>query len=114
MPRYLISFPDGSMNLSPDELAQAAVDSHAVVDEAKKAGAWIFGGGIDSGVVSGATVTAGGRTVPLTDPGRRPPIGGFCVIEAGSYEEACTWAAKIAAACRCDQEVWELMADDAM
>ncbi len=76
MPRYLISFADGTMNLSPDELAQAAVDSHAVVDEAKKAGAWIFGGGIDSGVVSGVKVTTDGQSVALTDPGRRPPVGG--------------------------------------
>lgn len=114
MPRYLISFADGTMNLSPDELAQAAVDSHAVVDEAKKAGAWIFGGGIDSGVVSGVKVTTDGQSVALTDPGRRPPVGGFCVVEAASYEEACAWAAKIAAGCRCDQEVWELMPDDAM
>ncbi|MBW9205365.1 hypothetical protein KV102_00160 [Mumia sp. zg.B53] len=114
MARYLISFADGTMNLSPDELAQAAIDSHAVVDEAKQAGVWVFGGGIDSGEVSGVTVSTDGRAVPITEPARRPPVGGFSIVDVASYEEACGWAAKIAAGCRCEQEVWELMPDDAM
>jgi hypothetical protein len=39
-----------------------------------------------------------------------PPVtvGGLTVIEVPSREEAHKWAAKWAAACRCDQEIWEL------
>src|SRR4029453_16314642 len=39
-----------------------------------------------------------------------PPVtvGGLTVIEVPSREEAHTWAAKWAAACRCDQQIWEL------
>jgi len=33
------------------------------------------------------------------------------VVDVASREEAVTWAAKIAGACRCAQEVRELMAD---
>jgi hypothetical protein len=38
-----------------------------------------------------------------------PPVtvGGLTVIEVPSREEAHKWAAKWAAACRCDQEIWE-------
>ncbi len=50
MTKYLISFPSGAMDF-PDEDLQAASDaSHAVVEEAKDAGVWVFGGGIDESV----------------------------------------------------------------
>jgi hypothetical protein len=35
-------------------------------------------------------------------------IGGFTLVEVLSYEEALEWAAKIAVACRCAQEVREI------
>jgi hypothetical protein len=38
-------------------------------------------------------------------------IGGFSVIDVPSREEALEWAAKIAVACRCAQEVRELLPD---
>ena len=41
-------------------------------------------------------------------------IGGFCVVDVPSREEALEWAAKTAAACRCAQEVREFMADPAV
>ena len=47
MAKYLISFPSSAMNLSDEELAAASEDSHAVVSEAKAAGVWVFGGGIE-------------------------------------------------------------------
>lgn len=45
MPRYLISFDDGSMDHIPEADQPAVGESaHAVVREAKAAGIWIFGG----------------------------------------------------------------------
>ncbi len=38
-------------------------------------------------------------------------IGGITVVEVPSRQEALEWAAKIAAACRCAQEVREFMPD---
>lgn len=35
MAKYLISFPADAMQLTPGELRQASIDSHAVVAEAK-------------------------------------------------------------------------------
>ena len=38
-------------------------------------------------------------------------IGGFSVIDVPTREAALAWAAKIAEACRCPQEVREIMPD---
>jgi len=47
MPRYIISFDDGSMDHIPDEeLPSVGEAAHKVLREAKAAGVWIFGGGI--------------------------------------------------------------------
>jgi hypothetical protein len=46
MARYLISFDDGAMDFIPEEEMPAVADAaHAVVDEAKDAGVWVFTGG---------------------------------------------------------------------
>jgi hypothetical protein len=51
MGNYLISFPAEAMaHLTPEQFTQAGIDAHAVVAEAKAAGVWVFGGGIDEDV----------------------------------------------------------------
>lgn len=110
MPRYLISFDDGSMDHIPDEdwltVGEAA---HAVVREAKAAGVWIFGGGLQR---QQSTIVATDGTVTV-GPARetKAVIGGFSIIEVPSRDEALVWAARIAHACRCAQEVREIMFD---
>lgn len=44
-------------------------------------------------------------------PEAKEVLGGFAVVDVPSREEALQWAAKIAAACRCSQEVRELLPD---
>ena len=110
MTKYLISFPAAAMNLTEEQFIAAGVDSHAVIREVKAEGVYVFGGGINADVapvmVSGdATVTSG------TYPQTREFDGGFCVLEVPTREDAEKWAAKLAAACRCDQEVREFMYD---
>lgn len=110
MKRFLISFDDGAMDsLSAEELEAASVDSHQVVREAKEAGVWIFGGGLQHQQAS--IVDTDGTVTDGPDPETKVAIGGFAVIEVASREEALTWAAKIAAGCRCAQEVREIMYD---
>ena len=41
-------------------------------------------------------------------------MGGLTILDVPSREEALQWAAKIAAACRCAQEVREFMTDPAV
>ena len=110
MPRYLISFDDGSMNHIPEHDWPAVGEaSHAVVREAKATGIWIFGGGVQrqqsTVVATDGTIAAG--PVPET----KAVIGGFSIIEVRSREEVLDWAARIAKACRCAQEVREIMFD---
>ena len=109
MERYLISFDDGWMTFPEEDLPAVAEAAHKVVQEAKDAGVWIFGGGLRtqsaSIVATDGTITAG------PNPETKAVIGGFSIIDVPSRDEALTWAAKIAAACRCAQEVREIMTD---
>lgn len=110
MPRYLISFDDGSMDHIPAEDWPAVGESsHAVVREAKAAGVWIFGGGVQRQRAS--IVATDGTVIDGPAPEAKAVVGGFSIIEVSSREEALAWAAKIAAACRCAQEVREIMHD---
>lgn len=110
MPRYLISFDDGSMDHIPkEELPAVAEATHAVVREAKAAGVWIFGGGV---LRQRATLVASNGTISQgPEPETKPVVGGFSIIEAPTLEEALAWAARIAESCRCAQEVREIMYD---
>jgi hypothetical protein len=108
MTRYLISFNDGAMDHIPaEELPDVSKASMAVVQEAVDAGAWVFGTGLER---QRATVVATDGTA--TDgpyPETKEVIGGFAVVEVASRAEALAWAAKLAAACRCAQEVREIL-----
>ena len=109
MTRYLISFDDGAMTFPEEELPAVAEAAHKVVREAKNAGVWIFGGGLLS--QSASIVATDGSVTDGPYPETKAVIGGFSILDVPSREEALEWAAKIAAACRCAQEVREIMYD---
>jgi hypothetical protein len=111
MAKYLISFPSGVMDVTPDEFAAAVRDSHAVIEEAKAAGVYVFGGGIDEAVAP-VLVSRDGGISPDLYPGTRI-TGGLTVLEVPTRAEAIEWAGKIAVACRCAQELREFMYDPA-
>ena len=111
MTRYLISFDDGAMTFPEEEMPDVAKAAHEVVQEAKDAGVWVFGGGLES---QQASVVATDGTVTDGHPESKAYIGGFSVVDVPSREEALEWAAKIAVACRCAQEVRELLPDPAV
>ena len=104
MAKYLISFPSAAMVVPDDQWEAVGRDAHAVIDEAKAAGVYVFGGGIDEAVPpllvsADGTFSAGGYSWA-------PPLnGGFTVLELPSCEEAIAWAARLAKACRCQQEL---------
>ena len=110
MPRYLISFDDGSMDHIPEQDWPAVGEaSRAVVREAKAAGVWIFGGGIQR--QQSSIVAIDGTTTDGPIPETKAVVGGFSILEVSSREEALAWAAKLAKGCRCAQEVREIMFD---
>jgi len=104
MAKYLISFPSVAMVVPAGELEAVGRAAHAVIDDAKAAGVYVFAGGIDEDVppvlvsATGAIAEGGYSWVPQLD-------GGFTVLELPSREHAVEWAARIAKACRCDQEL---------
>ena len=110
MAKYLISFPSAAMAVPDSELALVAHDAHTVVEEAKAAGVYVFAGGIDESVppvlisASGSVAVGGYPWAPKLD-------GGFTILELPSNEEAIRWAARIAKACRCNQELRVFMFD---
>ncbi|HRN28189.1 MAG TPA: YciI family protein [Terrimesophilobacter sp.] len=108
--KYLISFPAEAMQLSPEEFEAAGRDSRAVILEAKAAGVYVFGGGIDEAVPP-VMVGADGTVTEETYPQTRTLNGGFTVLELPSRDEAIEWARKIAASCRCSQELRVFMFD---
>ncbi len=110
MHRYLISFDDGSMDHIPvEDLPIVGETARAVVREAKAEGIWIFGGGIQR-QQSSIVATDGSHTNgPVRET--KAVVGGFSIIEVSSHDEALLWAARFAKACRCPQEVREIMFD---
>jgi hypothetical protein len=91
MTRYRISFDDGSMDHIPaDDRPAGGEASHA--RQAK-------------------VVAADGTISDGPDPETKAVVGGFSIIDVPSRDEALIWAARFARACRCAQEVREIMDD---
>lgn len=62
------------------------------------------GGGLDEGVPP-VRVAGDGSITDGTYSETQRLNGGFCVLKLATREEAEAWAAKLAAACRCPQEL---------
>lgn len=111
MANYLISFDEGTMRFPMAELPAVAEASHAVVRDAKAAGVWVFGGGLPEASLGAVVDTDGTVQDPGTLAGKERFIGGFCILDLPTRDEALHWAARFAEACRCAQEVREFMDD---
>jgi len=107
MTQYLISFDARAMDhVASNNLPAVGAAAHAVAWEAGTAGVLVFAGLLQdpeggSVVKPDGTVTAG--TPEMT--------GGAVIIDVPSRDVALEWAAKIAVACRCAQEVREFIPD---
>ncbi len=110
MTKYLISFPSPAMNVAKEDMAAVGEAARAVIREAKAAGCYVFAGGLNEGVAP-VMVAADGAVTNGTYAQTREFNGGFCVLELPSREAAVEWAARIAGACRCPQELREFMYD---
>jgi hypothetical protein len=107
MTQYLISFGAHAMDHVPGEdMPAVARAAHAALQEAVNAGVYVSAGGLEN---QPASIVASSGAV--TDGPYPETIGGFALLDVPSREEALQWAAKIAVACRCAQEVREIGAD---
>jgi hypothetical protein len=70
---------------------------------------WVFSAGLESQRAS--VVATDGTVADGPYPQTKEVLGGFAVVDVPSRDEALEWAAKIAVACPCAQEVRELLPD---
>lgn len=110
MTRYLISFPSAAMDVPEEDLPAVSDAAHAVIQQARDAGVYIVGGGINEDVAP-VLVAGDGTVTDGTHPETVGLNGGFTVLDLPSREAALEWAARLAAACRCAQEVREFQFD---
>lgn len=114
MPRYLISFENGAMDHIPEsDFPEVGKAAHAVCQEAKDAGVFRFAGGFNygDGDVEHAVVGTDGMVMDGPYPESKELIGGVLIVDVPTRDEALLWAGKIAAACRCPQDVRKFMHD---
>ena len=114
MPRYLISFEKGAMDhFAEEDWPEVGKASHAVEQEAKDAGVFVFAGGLDyeDDDVEAAVVAVDGVVTDGPYPESKELIGGVMIVDVPTREAALEWAAKNAAACRCAQDVRKFMDD---
>jgi len=104
MTHFLFSFPSAAMMISDEDFPDVVRDSHAVIQEAKDAGVYVFGGGINEDVAP-VLVAADGTVTEGTYPQSTQLDGGYTILNLPSREAALKWAKKLAVACRCAQEV---------
>ena len=104
MTKFLISFPASAMDVPAEDMAAVGEASRAAIRDAKAAGIYVFGGGIN-GEVAPMMVAADGSCRAETYRETREFDGGFCVLELPSRAVAVEWAARLATACRCAQEL---------
>lgn len=108
MTQYLISFNDGTMVIPDEDLPEVSRAAMAVVREAMAAGVFVFGGGLLAPALT-SIVATDGTVTQGPNPACQDFIGGFSIVDVPTREDAHRWAAKIAASCRCAQDVREFM-----
>lgn len=107
MTKYLISFPSEAMVLTEEEFPIVSAAANAVIEEATAAGVYLFAGGIVE-EVDPVLVSADGSVTAEIYPGAELK-GGLTVLELPTREDAIEWARKVAVACRCSQELREIV-----
>jgi hypothetical protein len=110
MTLYLISFDDGAMTFPEEDLPAVGEAAHAVTFEAIDSGVWVFGGGL-LGHEETTTVATDGTVTNGPNAASKQYLGGLAIVDVTSRDDALQWAAKFAVACRCAQDVREIMAD---
>lgn len=109
MSKYLIYFNQAWVGEHTETwFAARGPLAHAVVDDMKSAGVYVFAGGLEEDPQDAFSADATSGTLTFTDGPYVPNpqfLGGFAVIEVADEEAARHWAGKMAEACGWPQEV---------
>lgn len=115
MPKYLIAFNDEWVpEHTADELRTKGEASHALLEEMKAAGVFLFAeGGIDASTAVFSVVSKDGTPVftdgPYTET--KEHLGGFTVVDVPDDEAARYWAGRMAVSLDWPQEVHRFPTD---
>lgn len=101
MAQYLLSIyqPDG-VAPPPEALAPVMRKVEALVEEARKAGAWVFNGGLHPPSTATVVRVKEGEMLLTDGPYAegKEHIGGFMIVKATDLDGALEWARKLARA----------------
>ena len=101
MKRYLLSIyqPDGPPP-SPEKLAPVMERIGRLNDDLRRAGAWVFAGGLHAPESATVVRVADGRPMITDGPyvEGKEHIGGFTIIQAPDLDAALAWAKRLAEA----------------
>ena len=115
MPKYLIAFNDEWVPVhTPDQLRSKSEASHAVLEEMKEAGVFLYAdGGIDASTAVFSVVSKDGKAVFTDGPfvESKEHLGGFTVVEVADDEAARYWAGRMAVSLDWPQEVHRFPSD---
>ena len=101
MTRYLLSIehPDGAPSPEVAErLPQMARDLEVIVGDLKRAGSWVFDGGLHPASTATVLRLDNGEVVMTDGPYTegKEHIGGLVIVEAPDLDEALRWARRFA------------------
>jgi hypothetical protein len=101
MTRYLLSIqqPDGAPSPEVAErLPQMARDLETIVGDLKRAGSWVFDGGLHAPSTATVLRLDNGEVVMTDGPYTegKEHIGGLVIVEAPDLDEAIGWARRFA------------------
>jgi hypothetical protein len=109
MTRYLISFDDAAMTFPEEELPAVGEAAQAWSELPSRQGCGSSVTGWNTRGRASSPQTGRSPTAPY--PETKAVIGGFAMVDVPLREKALEWAAKFAVACRCAEEVREIMFD---
>jgi len=110
MKHYLLTvcYPPGGTPPAPEALQKIMRDVHALNQEMKAAGAWVFSGGLHSAGTATVVRPKDGDMVTTDGPFTegKEHIGGISVVKAADLDSALEWGRKLARATTLPIEVW--------
>jgi hypothetical protein len=116
MKRYLLSVitPEGESMPPPEVLEPIMRDVDAVDQEMKRAGAWVFAGGLNAPNTATVLRHQDGELLMTDGPFAegKEYVGGFSIVKAPDLDSALEWGRKLAKATTLPIEVRPFMEDE--
>lgn len=102
MKQYLMSvYHPEDQQLSEADMKAVMADVDTLNDEIRKAGAWVFAGGLYPSSTATTLRVKNGEVITTDGPYAegKEQVGGFWVLQAANLDDALAWARKATVAC---------------